>query len=285
MATLRSTKPTPMVQSGPSRRSLARAARLSRAGWLAPLLAFFLAPAAWAQRGTQEPPGALGQIAPPSTPAETTRSGQIGDMTRNVAAPGGTAIGGRDVQTPPQLARGGDVTAPSQLVREGRAVRGSPQLVSGRPSARSSTPLSRPKDGRKGAIARVVGEDRCDPEASGPARDGADCVAVIETRSADFPPPQVAPLSPEQRLLVEQRETRPHNVDPGMVSRIAGRRGGNDGLDAEAPEMQGIASVVLADGLAPPALAEPKGPTAGLAADQAAAVINVLAGVGIVTRP
>ena len=103
---------------------------------------------------------------------------------------------------------------------------------------------------------------------------------VIETRGGDFPPPRTEPLSPEQRLLVEQRQIEQRAAQAGSIARTAARRIGRDGADAGAPEMQGLASVVLA---APPSPATPDpnaGLPAGLTPEQAAIAVSVLGALG-----
>src|SRR3546814_10365041 len=64
----------------------------------------------------------------------------------------------------------------------------------------------RPSDGRTGAVTPVTGEDRCDAakQDKDKARQEA-CAKVIETRAAEFTRPDPTILSPEQRLLVDQR--------------------------------------------------------------------------------
>ncbi|WP_156680655.1 hypothetical protein [Sphingomonas profundi] len=164
-------------------------------------------------------------------------------------------------------------------MRETRTARGSTQLSSGRPSAQPPAPLSRPADGRTGAVARVYGRDRCDPATGAKT---AACRTVIETRSASFPPPDAEPLSAEQRLLVEQRVIAPREAERrgtagDTIARTAERRIAPAGADADAAAMQGLASVVLGTATPPPPKADD--PVQGLTPEQAAAATSVLGAI------
>lgn len=217
---------------------------------------------------TLEPPGSLGQITATAAAAEDARASQIAPGGRSVAA--ANAAGAPSAAPSPQLAQPRDGAPPTQLVREKRTGAGTVQLSDAPPSARPPAPLSRPADGRTAATDRIGGRDRCDPAATRSAA----CSVVIETRAADFPPPSAEPLSPEQRLLVEQRLIGERTSPAEGIARTATRRVGRDGADAAAADMQGLASVVLGTtALAPPPKDEP---TSGLSAEQAAAATSVL---------
>ena len=112
----------------------------------------------------------------------------------------------------------------------------SPQLTKGAPTAQPSQPLSVPRDGRTSAVERVAGSDRCDPAKADRPR--AACAQVIETRAADFARKEPPPLSPEQRIIIEQ-QLRERNVG-GAARRLAAQ-----GDDAQSMEAQGVASIVL----------------------------------------
>lgn len=99
-------------------------------------------------------------------------------------------LGAHEMRPPP----------PSQLTDEGRSLKPARQLTVAPPTAEGPAPLSTPQEGRTGAIARVEGEDRCDPAKAGQRRDAA-CVRVIERRSAEFERPREPEPSPEARLL------------------------------------------------------------------------------------
>ena len=95
---------------------------------------------------------------------------------------------------------------------------------------------SQPSDGRTTATVAIGGHDRCDPASRSAAKR---CENVIERRADQFASPPPAPLTPEQRLLIDQRlrdvpdtietATRPPSRSP----------------DAGAESVQGVASIVL----------------------------------------
>lgn len=126
----------------------------------------------------------------------------------------------------------------SQASSERRSASAPTQLSRGG-TAEASTPLSRPSDGRKGTMSPIGGHDRCDP-----ARGAAlppDCARVIENRSAEFARPNPLTLSPEQRLLVDQR-LRDANT-PNQRTPLV-RPGDVTDADPEAPEGQAVAAIV-----------------------------------------
>lgn len=125
---------------------------------------------------------------------------------------------------------------PTQLSSAGDRRR-SPQLYQGGRTAAPAQALSSPSEGRTGAVAAVEGSDRCDPARRQP-NETRRCAQVIETRSAEFSRAEAAPLSPEARLLVEQRN-RPTG---GQES---ARRLASNSADPDDLQDQAIASVVL----------------------------------------
>lgn len=88
-----------------------------------------------------------------------------------------------------------------QITAERRALPQPAQLSKGR-TAEAPAPLSRPADGRTVATTRVAGHDRCDPARENRAQA---CARVIENRAGEYARPDPLTLSPEQRLLVDQR--------------------------------------------------------------------------------
>ena len=103
---------------------------------------------------------------------------------------------------------------------------------------------SSPLDGRFVATDPLGGRDRCDPVQ--PEARGAACARVIERRAAQFSAPAPAKLSAEQRLLIDQRlRDLPATIE--SVTRPATSRL----VDADAAEVQSVASVVLAGTDAP----------------------------------
>ena len=139
----------------------------------------------------------------------------------------------RQVGEAGQLSRSGDRAPTGQVFRGERS------------ASPPAEPLSRPADGRTTALVRVEGDDRCDPQAAAGQRAGADCTRVIETRSEEFRRADAAVLSPEQRLLIEQRSRE-------RSSEMVVRRIANGAVDPNLPEDQAIASLTL-DGAGTPA--------------------------------
>lgn len=131
----------------------------------------------------------------------------------------------RDAGVAGQLSKAADRESPGQVYRGSR-------------SAAAADPLSRPRDGRTGAVARVEGQDRCDPQAAGSARNVSACANVIETRSEEFRRPDVVALSPEQRLLIEQRARERSGAS-------AARRIGAGTVNPDSLDDQAIAAITL----------------------------------------
>lgn len=152
----------------------------------------------------------------------------------------------RQSAPPTQLSRP-DESAPAtpQLTRTSESPRAAPQLYRGGRTAQPAAPLSTPREGRTGAVEIVQGEDRCDPGER--RRPAPDCARVIETRAAEFRPPAPAKLSPEQRLLGEQR------TPAASTAEAAARRLATNVADPNSMEDQSIAAIVLRDRPATPA--------------------------------
>jgi hypothetical protein len=151
-------------------------------------------------------------------------------------------------------ARAGNET---QLTKEGRAVRPPMQLYTGARNAQAPGSLSRRSEGRTGAIERVAGADRCNQPQADPAVVRA-CARAIETRAAEFARPAPPPLSPEQRLLVDQRLQEGRSTAKTAVRRLA------DEGEANTVESQAVASVALGN--------DPRGLTAGRRVEEGTAV-------------
>lgn len=225
------------------------------------MLAAFAALLLPAQASAQREAGAVDQIGPPSTSRGVE---QIGVGTRELLAPPPAA---REATAPGQLSgEAGRVAPQPQLTTEARSTPSAPQLYRGGRTALPSDPLSRPSEGRTGAVERVAGRDRCDP-AEGSEAQRAACLRVIETRSAEFDRPVPPTLSAEQRLLVEQRAREARMSDRGAARRLA------DEADADTAATQGIASFVLR-----PAERRVEDPAegAGISEAEAAAIVNAI---------
>jgi hypothetical protein len=187
--------------------------------------------------------GAAGQsadVTAPGMPGEDDAASpaidQISYGPRLVAAP-------RPLQEEPgasQLtARGAGDPATNQLTSDRRPARAQDQLYRGGRDAQASAPLSRPSQGRTGAVARVGGADRCDPQAESRGERPRNCAQVIETRSAEFPTSEPAQLSAEQRLLIEQQNRSRNSIQSAV------QRAGHGEVDPDRAEDQAVASIVL----------------------------------------
>jgi hypothetical protein len=174
----------------------------------------------------------------------------------------------------PQLSSSGDSRRQApQLTVEGRAVRAPAQLYKGARTAQPSEALSKPSEGRTGQVTPVHGKDRCDRE-SGDEHKRAACARVIETRSAEFARPDPATLSPEQRLLVEQRARDAGNF--GAVRRLA-----TTGLAAGSVEEQGVASYAINTAPTP----TEEAPKEDMISAESAAIINAIVGAATGAPP
>jgi hypothetical protein len=98
---------------------------------------------------------------------------------------------------------------------------------------------------------------------------------VIETRSAEFVRPDPTRLSPEQRLIVEQRLRE----SPIETTRRLAKEG-----DADSFEALGVASIVLNQPQAPPER-RPEDPAEDPALDAAAEAVLAIIGQGASVTP
>lgn len=216
------------------------------------LRAFAWAAAAFAASapGAQERPDSpvsnridASQVSPRSGARETRVSPPGGQLRGAAPAASDQQITAREQAQRPasQLSvRQDGVRAGTQLTSERAPVTPGVQLYRGGATAQAPSPLSRPAQGRTVPGSRAIGgSDRCDA-ATLDAATRAACLRVIETRSAEFERDDPLVLSPEQRLLVDQRL----RVGSGTVEGAAQRLGRND-VDASGIEAQSIASLTL----------------------------------------
>lgn len=131
---------------------------------------------------------------PTPPPAE---SAQVDQLSSAAGQPPRTGL--------PQVgaAEKGVVAAPAQVGRPARTTAAPLQLAPEERSARASEPLSDRRQSRPSATERLAGKDACDPGRDGPIPEV--CDRPIETRAQQFARPDPTKLSPEQRLLVDQR--------------------------------------------------------------------------------
>lgn len=188
-----------------------------------------------------------------------------------VARPAGATPARASKLVAPQVSEKRDRDPPARQLTSERGAGAARQLSDGRRSAQPSQALSLPSDGRTAAVDRIAGSDRCDPASRDRARPR--CANVIETRAAEFARPDPTPLSPEQRIIMEQQQRERSATIGGAARRLA-----NNGEDSRSIEAQGVASVVLA---APPTQPGPVKPGADPAAsEQLNALVNA-----IINRP
>ena len=100
---------------------------------------------------------------------------------------------------------------------------GDGEVVTQLGSTRDSRPtpglaISSPTDSKPGAVNRIGGTDRCDPQLA--QRVYAECLRILELRAGEFDAPQAPTLSAEQRLLAEQRQREEALADNSTTLRL-----------------------------------------------------------------
>lgn len=192
---------------------------------------------------------------------------QISSGPRGVELRSATPEVERSSAAPVQLAIGAESSPTAvQVTSEHRAATPPDQLSKDGKTAQQPQPLSEPSEGRRSAVDRVAGADRCDP--AEPMRPRVRCAMVIENRSSEFARPDPNALSPEQRLLLEQEvKEEALNTDDGA------RRLATTGEADESLVAMGVAAVVLRSNEEAPAKA-PADENAIKAADIVGAIIG-----------
>lgn len=182
---------------------------------------------------TADDPSHVEQLAP----GDDRVQGSPAPRERTIAAPQPsaprtTALG--------QISTGGQAPEQSQLSKVGA----SPD--------ETRAAVSSPADSRPQAVAHLGGHDRCDPQLAG--EELARCQKILELRAQEFNAPAPPELSPEQRLLAEQRADDDHNRRSAATRlRLASR----DEPDADLASNQELAALYLARQQAPSAVAKP----------------------------
>lgn len=212
----------------------------------------------------------MGLSAPAALDAQPAngRDSSIAQISTASSIPPPASPANASAEAPDQLGSSNESTsATSQL--SGKATSAAPaQQVSTAPrDARPPQPLSRPSDGRTAAVEAVRGEDRCDAARTDQNR--TQCAEVIENRAAQFSRREAPVLSPEQKLLADQR-TRESAADFEQAARRLAKSGETD----NSLESLGIASVVLGSPAAPPKKREEPDDPAKSEATQA--IINAI---------
>jgi hypothetical protein len=141
---------------------------------------------------------------------------------------------------------------PAQL-----SVTGVGGVVTQLPSTRESrlslgTSVSNTADSAPGSVVRIGGKDRCDPQLT--QKFYAECLRILELRSAEFSAPEAPALSAEQKLLVEQRQREEGLTEMSTAVRL--RYATATQPDADLPSNQELASIYLPDP-APPTPTQP----------------------------
>lgn len=131
-----------------------------------------------------------------------------------------------------------------------------------------------PRDRVPGAVQRIGGQDRCDPQLEQAAL--AECLRILELRAAEFSAPGPAVLSPEQRLLGELRDTDDRLARSSAAMRL--RYAITAEPDADLESNQELAAVYLGT---------PDAPTQPVPAetDQTASLVELLQNLGIQNLP
>ena len=184
------------------------------------LISIAFAPASWA----------IAQPAPDVPPA----------ADRSELVDVGTPAAPRTTDAPTQISTNAESSpAEAQLTNARASHQDTRQLSTAPRSAQAPEALSRPSEGRTAAIERVEGADRCDP-AVAKEKQSNECKKVIESRADEYARRERPELSPEQRLLIDQRWGRGAADVAEATRRLA-----TSGEPDESSESFGIASIVL----------------------------------------
>lgn len=192
-----------------------------------------------AAAGAQDTRVRLDDLAIPQTGA----AGPLEQVTRREPAAPTTEPPDRAILQP-ERPRGAPVTASQQVAPT--APGGSVSQVTNRAQSRTALTGARadPLASRPGGVQRIGGQDRCDPQlATGAYRE---CLRILERRAGDFSAPQPTPLSPEQRLLVGQRDGAQGRGAAPSARSI--RQAAGIDPDADLASNQELASVYLGKG-------------------------------------
>jgi hypothetical protein len=170
---------------------------------------------------------------------------QVSDADTSVTVEPVQQYGAREPTA--QLSNPRDSTTHESQLTAVRTSRDQPaQLTKGPPSAQPPQALSRPTEGRTGAIDRIEGADHCDAVVP-KENQSAECARVIESRADDYSRPAPTQLSPEQKLLLDQQlQTAGDDVLD------ASRRLAASGQTDDSMESLAVAAIVLGQGQAPP---------------------------------
>ena len=146
------------------------------------------------------------------------------------------------------------------------------QLYRGPSTAQPASPLSTPAQGRVTTATPLSGHDSCDP-ARNSSKDPT-CRRAIEKRADEFVHADGPTLTPEQRLLVQQRLREGAPTTKNTLNRLAA-----DNVDPESLADQAIASQILKQPAEPAAAdKQPDATTPENAAALVEAIVNAAPG-------
>lgn len=189
--------------------------------------------------------------------------------------PSGPIDTDRSILRSPQ--RGGAETAVAQVSR-GASDLATAQIARDEAALRSVEPdaLSSPEQSAPEGVARLGGEDRCDPQADQSLYRA--CLRILEKRAGDFAAPTAPALSAEEALLAQRRADEEDPATLTIEQRI--RRASQNAPDAELSSNQELASLFL-PGTAPP----PAQPVEDSTTLQGADLEAVLKAIGLTVPP
>jgi hypothetical protein len=219
-----------------------RAARLAAAA----LLAGLSGPLAAQARGD---PVHLDDFAVGKQGDDTLRVEQLetdGKQVGGSSQPRDRAVAAAEPAAPP-------ATALPQLSAEGQSPRQTQISNPGGAPDESAAAVSSTAQSRPQGVARLGGRDRCDPQL--PAAERERCQRILELRAQEFNAPAPPELSPEQKLLAEQRTDDEGSAGRSTVTRL--RLASRDDPDANLQSNQELAALYLGK-QAPPA--QPQSP-------------------------
>ncbi|MGN6497945.1 MAG: hypothetical protein ACTHK5_11530 [Tsuneonella sp.] len=199
-------------------------------------------------------PSRIEQLSPAATHVESA----VQAVDRAIARP---PMPDKRAAGPAQLSSASDKGSPRQLSDTGDSKNLRTAAVS---SKADSTP---------GPVVHLKGHDRCDPQLD--ERKLAECRRILELRADEFHAPAPPQLSPEERLLAQQRAAEFAGHSPAQRLRMATR----GEPDADLTSNQVLASIYL-DTNAPPAQ-----PTETPAPGSSADVTAILKAIGMDTPP
>ena len=162
----------------------------------------------------------------------------VEQLTKGDKLPAPEQHADRTLASPPPSEPGGAM--PSQLSAAGEDSAMTQLAATGQSRTALTGSVADPRDRPPGAVTRIGGHDRCDPQAVQAVY--AECLRILERRSDEFSAPKAPTLSAEQRLLAEQRQGD-ETMTPSSALRL--RLASVAQPDADLASNQELASVYL----------------------------------------